>query len=85
MKQPNSFQQLKNYDNARPGIPGEHWLTFGAGLAVWWLSRRHPSVGVRTVGMLASTVLVGRATSGRDGIAKVFRLLSIGQSRRPQT
>ncbi|AEG91499.1 hypothetical protein [Ramlibacter tataouinensis] len=81
--QESPLAKLKRYDDMRPGIPGEHWLTLAAGLGVWWVSRSHRSPVVRTLGMVAATALVGRAASGRDGLAKVLRWLPVGQGIRP--
>lgn len=78
MKQPNAFQQLKQFDDARPGIPGEHFVSLGLGLGAWWLTRRHPSFMVRTIGLGVGTAMVGRAASGRDGLSKILRLLPVG-------
>lgn len=72
------LQRIKRYDEARPGIPGEHWLVLAAGMGAWLASRRHPSPAVRTLGLMAGTALVGRAASGRDGLAKVLRWLPVG-------
>lgn len=76
------LQTVKDYDAARPGIPGEHWLVLGAGLGAWLLTRRHPSVLVRAIGLMAGTALVGRAASGRDGVAKLVRYLPVGSGIR---
>lgn len=57
----------------------EHWLVLGAGLAAWWFTRKHPSMLLRTAGMIAGTALVGRAASGTGGIAKVLQYLPIGR------
>lgn len=72
------IKELKQLDDARPGFPGEHWIVLAAGLGAWLASRRHPSFMVRTVGLMAGTALVGRAASGRDGIAKLVRYLPVG-------
>lgn len=79
MKQTNTFEQLKQSDEARPGIPGEHWLTLALGLGAWWLTRRHSSFIVRTIGLGVATAMAGRAVSGRDGLAKLVRLLPVGR------
>ena len=78
MKQPNAFQQLKQFDGARPGIPGEHWVLLGLGLGAWWLTRRHPSFMVRAIGLGAGTAMVSRAASGRGGLSRILRLLAAG-------
>jgi hypothetical protein len=72
------IEDLKQMDDARPGFPGEHWIVLAAGLGAWLASRRHPSVMVRTLGLMAGTALVGRAASGRDGIARLVRYLPVG-------
>jgi hypothetical protein len=74
--------ELKQMDEARPGFPGEHWIVLAAGLGAWLASSRHPSRMVRTLGLMAGTALVGRAASGRDGIAKLVRYLPVGSGIR---
>ena len=73
-----TLQTIKDFDAARPGFPGEHWLVLGAGLGVWLWTSRHPSPLVKALGLMAGTALVGRAASGRDGIVKVLRYLPVG-------
>jgi hypothetical protein len=73
------IQQLKAADQARDGIPGEHWLVLGAGIAAWAITRKSPSFLVRTLGLVAGSALVGRAASGRDGLSKVLRFTPIGR------
>jgi hypothetical protein len=77
----NLLRKIKASDRTRESIPGEHWLTLGAGAGVWLLSRRHPSLMVRTLGLLAGTALAARAASGRDGLAKVLRFTPLGRRR----
>ena len=80
MTKPDStVQRTKNFKTAQTGLPGEHWIALGAGLAAWLLTRKRSSFIVRTAGMLAGTALVGRAASGRDGLAKIVRYLPIGK------
>lgn len=76
-----TVQPIRNLDAARKGIPGEHWMALGAGLAAWLLTRKNSSMVIRTAGMVAGTALVGRAASGRDGLAQVVRYLPIGKGR----
>jgi hypothetical protein len=76
------IREIKQYDDARPGFRGEHWLVLGAGVGAWLLSRRSASPVVRTLGLLAGTALVGRAASGRDGLSKVLRLTPVGRGIR---
>lgn len=77
-----TLKEIKAADDARPGIPGEHWMVLGAGLGVWLLSRKSPSLLLRTLGLMAGTALVGRAASGRDGAVKLLRYLPIGSAIR---
>ena len=77
MKQLNSLQQLKQFDDARPDVPGEHLFALGVGLGAWWLTRRHPSFIVRSAGIGVATAMIGRAASGRDGISRILRLLPV--------
>ena len=80
MTKPDStVQPTKNSETAQTCLPGEHWIALGAGLAAWLLTRKRSSFIVRTAGMLAGTALVGRAASGRDGLAKIVRYLPIGK------
>ncbi len=74
----NTLQKIKRLDESRPGFPGEHWIVLAGGLAAWLASRRHPSMIVRTLGLVAGTALVGRAASGREGISKLVRYLPVG-------
>jgi hypothetical protein len=72
-------ERARAHDQARDSFPGEHWLALGAGLAAWALTRKSPSVVVRTAGMLAATALVGRAASGRDGVGRLLRYTPLGR------
>lgn len=71
----NALQRLRNYDRARPNIPGEHWLALGGGLAMWLGTRRHPAFLVRLLGSIAGTALVIRAVNGRDVPRPMERVL----------
>jgi hypothetical protein len=78
LEEKSTLQKIKEADDAREGVPGEHWMVLGAGLGVWLLSRRSPSLMLRTLGLMAGTALVGRAASGRDGVSKLLRYLPVG-------
>ena len=56
--------RLKDFDQSRSSIPGEHWLTLGAGIALWLATRKHPSSAVRLLAGIAGGFLVARAASG---------------------
>ena len=74
-----SLDRLSEYDKRRPGFSGEHWLVFGAGVAVLVASRRSPSLLWRTVGPALGSSLLYRAASGREGLAKLLRYLPVGK------
>ena len=74
-----TIRDIKRFDDARPSIPGEHWLTLGAGVAVWLLLRRARSPLLRTAGSVAGTALLARAASGRDGLSRLLRWLPSGR------
>jgi uncharacterized membrane protein len=65
------LDRLKKLDAERPSLPGEHWLTFAAGL--WLLTRVGRSGLGRTAAVLAGAGLLYRAASGRDGLVKALR------------
>jgi hypothetical protein len=73
------LQELKAMDDARPSVPGEHWLVLGAGVAAWMITRKSPSFLLRTAGLVAGSALVGRAASGRDGWSKMLRYTPLGR------
>ena len=75
-----SFQEIKDYDQNRPGFAGEHWLVLGAGVALLLASRRSPSFLVRTAGSVVGSALMVRAASGSEGLSKIVRYLPINQS-----
>ena len=81
IKPDSTVQRTKNTYTAQTGVPGEHWIALGAGLAAWLLTRKRSSFVIRTAGMLAGTALVGRAASGRNGLAKIVQYLPIGKNR----
>jgi len=68
------IQRIQRFDESREGIPGEHWVALGAGVALWLATRRHPSIAVRVVASVAATLLVARATTGREVPAALAKL-----------
>lgn len=64
-----TLRKTKQWDDQRPGIPGEHWLALGAGLFALARARRSRSPVVRLAGQALGGALMARAASGRDGIA----------------
>lgn len=68
-----ALRRLKNADQARPGMPGEHWLTASAGMWLLTSASKRPSLAGRLVlGGLGLALLV-RSASGRDGLSRIKR------------
>lgn len=60
----NVIARLKRFDERRPNLPGEHWMTLAAGVALWVATRKHPSGAVRLIAGIAGGYLAARAASG---------------------
>ena len=69
---------IQRFDNPRPLFPGEHWIDLAGGLAAWILTRKHPSLAVRTLGTFLGATLVARAAHGHDLMGQVMRWTPIG-------
>ncbi len=67
------LRSLKQFDDRRPGLPGEHLMTFGAGTALLRASRNRRSRLAKAVTMAAGAALLWRALSGRDGVKRLMR------------
>ena len=63
------IQDIQQWDAARPGFKGEHWLVLGAGLLALRAAGRSRGVVGRTLGRAVGSALIARAASGRDGVA----------------
>lgn len=70
-----SLRQLREYDQNRPGFPGEHWLALGAGVALMMATRNSDSWIKRSLGLALGGALVARAASGQDGLVKLVDYL----------
>ena len=68
-----NLRRLRAADRARPGVPGEHWATFGAAVSALASARAIRSPLLRTVAIVVGGVLVLRAISGRDGAIAVAK------------
>jgi hypothetical protein len=78
------LDRWKRFDDGRPSLPAEHWLTFGA--ALWFLTRETESTVGRVLSIATGLALVYRAASGRDGLAAWWARTRWGRSstkRRP--
>ena len=74
------LDRLKRFDDARPSLPGEPWLTLSA--ALWLLARPNPSRLGRSLSIAAGLALVYRAASGRDGVSAWGARMPWRRSRR---
>ena len=72
---PHPITELKRLDQRRSNVPGEHWLTLAAGIALWVATRKHPSGVVRLLAGIAGGLLVARAASGRQIPERLKRLI----------
>ena len=66
------IDRLRQLDAQRPSVPGEHWLTLGAGLLLL-LSGGRGSVLGRTASIAVGGALVYRAIGGRYGLQRLLR------------
>lgn len=69
------LHKLKKFDNERPDFPGEHLLAFAAGSLLLIAAGRSRSGLKRALMMAAGTAVIGRAASGRGGLARVASVL----------
>jgi hypothetical protein len=67
------LRQLKQYDDQRPSVPGEHWFAFGTGAALLLRGRRAGSPVLRTAATLGGLLFMARGLSGRDGLVARLR------------
>ncbi len=65
------IERLRELDESRPSLPGEHWMALGLGL--YFLMRRRQTLPGRLASTVAGVALVTRALSGRDGAIAVLR------------
>lgn len=68
-------RKLKRYDERRDDFPGEHLIGLAAGAFLLWGASRRGSMLTRMVMTAAGGALVGRAASGRGGVAKIAGLI----------
>lgn len=67
------LRALKDFDERRPGMPGEHWGAFAAAVAALNASRQPRSPLSRGALLALGCVLLVRSLSGRDGPIERFR------------
>jgi hypothetical protein len=71
-------EALDRYDDPEPLFPGEHWVDLAGGIAAWLLTRKHPSLAVRTLGTFLGATLVARAAHGHHRMSSIMRWTPIG-------
>lgn len=64
---------LKQLDDTRPGLPGEHWGALGLGLLLLRSAAKQRSTLAHLLLLVAGGAFVWRAASGRDGLAKLLQ------------
>lgn len=74
------LNDYKAWDESRDSVPGEHWIVFGAGVALLLASGRSASPLKRALGSALGSALLYRAASGRDGVAKLAGHLPAARS-----
>ena len=62
------------------GVEGNrrHWADLAGGIACWLLTKRHPSLAVRTLGVFLGATLVARAAHGHERVGSIMRWTPIG-------
>ena len=73
------LRELRNFDRARPGFPGEHLWVAAAGFALCRSALKRRSSAGRALALVAGTALLYRAASGRDGLARLTRARSLSE------
>lgn len=63
---------LKQLDDTRSGLPGEHWGALGLGLLLLRSAAKQRSTLGHLALLAAGGLLVWRAASGRDGLRKLL-------------
>ena len=66
------IQRLRDFDQRRPSLPGEHFIVGAVGSMLINAARRRTGVG-RILALVAGGALLARAASGRDGLARIAR------------
>ena len=75
---PSKPEAIKRYDNPRPLFPGEPVVDVAAGIAAWLITRKHPSLAMRTLGTFIAATLVARGAHGRRRLSNIMRWTPIG-------
>ena len=78
---PSLIERVREWDDRRPSLPGEHWIT--AAIGIYLLLRRGRSTAGRLVSAGAGALLVMRALTGRDGAMAALERLASEESDGP--
>ena len=68
-----AYRLLRQADQRRAGVPGEHWATFAAAYGTLRWASRVRSPLLRTAAYVVGGALVLRAIGGRDGLLAKLR------------
>ncbi len=63
---------LRQLDDARSGVPGEHWAALGLGLMLLRSAGRQRSTLAHLALLAAGGLVIWRAASGRDGLRRLL-------------
>lgn len=64
------LRQLQQWDQRRSGVPGEHWVALGSGVALLQMALPGRSPWLRAAAGVAGLAMIARAASGRDGFLR---------------
>lgn len=76
------LKRLKQWDERRSGLPGEHWAAFGTGVALLQMARPGRKPWLRAAAGIAGITMIWRAASGRDGLLPLHRGMEQTQDQR---
>jgi len=76
------LERLRRWDERRPSLPGEHWLTGALGL--YLLLRPRRSAFGRLASGAAGALLITRALTGRDGAIAALKRLPDERNEAPE-
>lgn len=71
MKAEDTARDSKHWDETRSDFPGEHWIVAAAGLALLMAAGQARTPLKAMLLTAAGSAALGRAASGRGGIAKL--------------
>jgi hypothetical protein len=69
---------VQRFDDPHPFFPGEHWVDLAVGFTAWWLTRKNPSLAIRTLGTFIAATVVARGAHGHKATSQVLRWTPVG-------